>query len=287
MCGRYVVISKLKAIEKRFRTKPVAEGLFEANPNVSIGDFAPVIASSAPDQLQLFQFGMTPSWAKKPTYLFNARSEGDSNKDNDPKYHGAMGIINKPSFRQPIRQKRCLVVVDAFMEGSKEDRLNKPYLIYPRNGHRPMALAGIWDSWVNKETGEILNSFAIITTVANELLQKIGHHRSPVILSEQHEQEWLDTDLPLGEVTSLLRPYPSEELNAYPISPRIKSPKIKDPFLLEPIGQRIYPEYDYEIYQELKLEGMGMTQARQRKLSEAKVNPKRKSPPPNNQGTLF
>lgn len=284
MCGRYVVISKLKVIEKRFKTQPVPEGLFDPNPNVSIGDYAPVIASNNPDQLQLFQFGMTPSWATKPAYMFNARSEGDSNKEDDPNYRGTMGIITKPAFRQSIRQKRCLVVVDAFMEGSKEEKLNKPYLIYQREGKRPFALAGIWDSWVNKETGEVINSFAIITTVANSLLQKIGHHRSPVILSEQHEQEWLDPELPLGEVTALLKPYPSEELNAYPISPRIKSPKNKDTFLLEPIGERIYPEYDYELYQELKLEGMGMTRARQNKDQETKV---RKPPPPTNQGTLF
>ena len=293
MCGRYVVISKLKAIQKRFRTKPLPEGMFDPaafgpNPNVSIGDYAPVITNEFPDQLQLFRFGMTPFWAKKQMYLFNARSEGDHNKADDPQYRGAMGIINKPAFRHAVRYKRCLVIVDGIIEGSKKDRLNRPYLIYMRDGQRPFALAGIWDVWTNKETGELIQSFSIITTVANDLLQKVGHHRSPVILSEQHEQEWLDGDLPLGEVTDLLQPYPAEELNAYPISPRIKSPKIKDPFLLEPMGERIYPEYDYELYQELKLEGMGMTQARKRKNTEAKPKKtKNKEPPDDRQGTLF
>ncbi len=284
MCGRYVVISKLKKIEKRFRTKPMPEGLFDPaafgpNTNVSIGDYAPVITSEFPDQLQLLKFGLTPFWAKKPMYLFNARSEGDHNKEDSPQYHGTMGIINKPAFRHTIRRKRCLVIVDAFIEGPKKERLSKPYLVYMRDGERPFALAGIWDSWTNKDTGEVISSYAIITTTANALLREIGHHRSPVVLSEQHEQEWLDPELPLGDVTSLLRPYPAEEMNAYPISPRIKSSKNKDPLLLEPMGERIYPEYDYELYQDLKLEGMGMTQARKRKNNESK--------PPNNQGTLF
>ncbi len=293
MCGRYVVISKLKTIQKRFRTKPLPEGMFdpvafEPNPNVSIGDYALVITNEFPDQLQLFKFGMTPFWAKKQMYLFNARSEGDHNKADDPQYRGPMGIISKPAFRSSIRDKRCLVIVDGIIEGSKKDRLSRPYLIYMREGKRPFALAGIWDVWTNKETGELVQSFSIITTVANDLLQKVGHHRSPVILSEQHEQEWLNSDLFLGEVVDLLQPYPADEMNAYPISPRIKSPKNKDPFLLKPMGERIYLEYDYELYEELKLEGMDMTQARQRKKVETSPKKtKNKEPPNDRQGTLF
>ena len=75
MCGRYVVISKLKVIQKRFKTLPPPVDLFSPMSNISIGDKALVITNEQPEQLQLFQFGMTPSWAKKKMYLFNARSE--------------------------------------------------------------------------------------------------------------------------------------------------------------------------------------------------------------------
>ena len=75
---------------------------------------------------------------------------------------------------------------------------------------------------------------------------------------------WLNSEMPLAEVTDLLEPYPSEELNAYAISAAIKSPETNGPELLRPIGQRLVPEYDYEIYSHLSLQGMGMTQARQR-----------------------
>ena len=267
MCGRYVVISKLKAIEKRFNVLPPPEGLFGPMSNISIGDLAPVITNESPGQLQLFQFGLTPFWAKKKLYFFNARSEGDFNKENDPNYTGALGIINKPAFRSSIRKKRCLIIADAFIEGPKKEKLSKPFLVYRRDKNRPFALAGIWDSWVDKETGEVTNSFSIITTVANTLLQQIGHHRSPVILDEGDEENWL-SDIPLQDVTKLLRPFPSEEFNAYPISPAIKNPRDKDIHLLKPIGERIYSEYTYEIHQELKLEGMGMTTARKRKNDE-------------------
>lgn len=278
MCGRYVVVSKIKAIEKRFRTSALDPNLFEPSANISIGDFAPVISSDHPQSLQLFQFGLTPSWAKKKMYLFNARSEGDQNKEDDPNYRGAMGITQKPAFRSAIRSKRCLIIADAFIEGSKTDKLNKPYLLYMRDKRRPFAFAGIWDSWTDRETGELSNSFAIITTVANSLLQKIGHHRSPVILSEENEKAWINPDLPLAEVSSLLKPYPAEEMNAYPISNTIKNPRIKHLDLLAPLGDRIFQEYDYEIYEELKLEGMGMTTARIRKNDET-TTPKSGSTP--------
>ena len=273
MCGRYVVISKLKVIEKRFNVLPSPPDLFGPLSNISVGEKAPVITDKDRDRIQMFQFGMTPSWASKKMYFFNARAEGDHNKSNDPLYTGTMGIISKPSFRSQIRSKRCLVIADAFIEGPEKEKLSKPYLIYMKNGERPFALAGIWDSWTDKSTGEVHDSFSIITTVANSLLQMIGHHRSPVILHPEEESTWL-SDAPLQDITKLLKPFSGDELNAYPISPSIKNPSDKDPNLLRPIGERLIPEYTFEIHQELKLEGMGMTSARKRKQDEG-------------QGTLF
>ena len=97
------------------------------------------------------------------------------------------------------------------------------------------------------------------------MTRKIGHHRSPVILPQEYEKEWIANDTGLDSVTQLLKPYPATLMNAYPISPAIKSPSAEGPELLKPTGERVYKEYDYEIYQEIKLEGMGSTTARARK----------------------
>lgn len=216
---------------------------------------APVITSDKPKELQFFQFGLTPSWAKKKMYLFNARSEGDGNKENDPNYTGGKGIISKPSFRKPIRSQRCLIIADAFIEGSTKEGLDKPFVVYLKQ-RRPFALAGIFDRWTNHETGEIVESFAIITTTPNQLLQKIPHHRSPVILAERDEKRWLMAEH-LNEITGMLEPYPSEEMNAYPVSPRIKNPRNNGRDLIEPIGERLEPETEALIKTQIKLEGMG------------------------------
>lgn len=268
MCGRYVTVTKIKEIEKRFNvTAPHAEQ-YVPNTNISHGQTAPVITDAEPEHLQFFQFGFTPSWGKKNYYVINARSEGDHNRDNDPNYHGSMGIAKKPMFRKAIRSQRCLVVADCFIEGPKEEKLSKPFAVYLRDGEHPFAMAGIWDEWVNTDTGEVVHSFAIITTVANELLQKIGHHRSPVVLPRDCEDAWIDQNLELAEALRMLKPYPAREMNAYPIDPAIKNPRTNGMQLLKPIGERVYKEYDYELYNEIKLFGMGESPARSRRKEE-------------------
>lgn len=258
MCGRYVLVQKVGVIEKRFNV--IAQTGFEWNENYNIGPgtYAPVITSSNPKELQLFQFGLTPFWAKKNMYLFNARSEGDRNEDNNPNYSGSKNIILKPAFRKPIRSQRCLVIADAFIEGSTKDGLNKPYLVYLKNKNRPFAFAGIYDVWFNPETREEISSFSIITTISNNLTRQIPHHRSPVILPKSQESIWLNPNSSLSDVTRLLSPYDSNLMNAYKISSDIKSPKNNSKELIKPLSKPLYPENTLAVKSNLELYGMGV-----------------------------
>ena len=280
MCGRYVTVTSVKAIEKRFQVT-AGPGYTDAPPppntNVSHGVAAPVITGDQPAALQAMQFGFTPSWAKKQFYMINARSEGDHNADNDPGYRGAMGILQKPMFRQSIRTRRCLVIADAFIEGPQREKLAKPYVVYAREGQRPFALAGIWDEWTDTSSGELIRSFAIITTTACDAMHAIGHHRSPVMLDPEDERKWIDPVTSLSDATGLLRPIPDGKLNAYPIDTAIKNPRLNGTTLLQPTGDRIFPEYDFELHQSLQMFGMGESPGRQR----------RGGPSPSAQKSLF
>lgn len=264
MCGRYVVIEKLQAYEIRFNAVSKQTDVnFLPNYNVAPGALAPVITSDKPGEIQFFRFGMTPSWSKKAgMYLINARAEGDGNPDDDPDYTGGKGIINKPSFRKPIRSQRCLVLADYFIEGTCNEKLDKPFLVYLKD-NKPFAMAGIWDEWVNPETGEIIKSFAIVTVPANTLLRQLPHHRSPVILKKEDEQRWLHAGS-LQDVTALLQSYPPENMNAYPISSRIKNPRLNDLSLLEPTGPPVEQDIEFKVIKELKLQGMGYTKRNER-----------------------
>lgn len=270
MCGRYTLVSKIERIEKRFNVSAGEDVLthFVPNTNISHGDRSLVITDAAPAELSLFQFGFTPRWAKKQAYIINARAEGDRNQDNDPNYTGAKEIVRKPMFRQSIRDRRCLVIADCFFEGPQKEKLSKPYLVYLRNEQRPFAFAGIWDEWVDTSTGEVIQSFAIITTVSNAVTQAIGHHRSPVIVPYSEESAWLDKALPLSDVTGLLRPYPAELMNAYPVDAAVRAPRANGLHLLDPIGERLFAESETVITHSLRLDGMGMTTGRRKKGSD-------------------
>lgn len=260
MCGRYVLVQKAEVIEKAFNIIIPSELDYTPSCNISPGKPGLVITADKPREAQSFMFGFTPHWAKKPMYLFNARAEGDHNKENNPAYTGARGIINKPAFRKSIRSQRCLVIADAFIEGTTAEKLNKPYLIYLRN-RKPFSLAGIWDSWTDQETGEIIYSYAIITTVANDLLRLLPHHRSPVILDKSSEQKWLHGEN-LNDITWMLKPYPSELMNGYPISNAIKNPRAEGVDLIQPAGDRLLAEEQIKFNSSLDLHGMGRPKIR-------------------------
>ncbi len=125
----------------------------------------------------LVRWGFVPSWAKEvnPKPLINARSET---------------IVEKPSFKNAIRRRRCLIPADGFYEWEGDvPGKKKPWYIHRPDGGL-MAFAGIWEHWMGPDGSE-LETAAIITTVANALVETI-HPRSPVVIHPEHFAEWLD-----------------------------------------------------------------------------------------------
>jgi len=118
-----------------------------------------------------------------------------------------------------------LVIADAYYEWSA---LKKPYLVFLQNKERPFAFAGLYDRWKNPETGEMVTSFAIITTTANDMLQSIGVKRMPVILAKFNEKDWIKSTKHLSEVLGMLNQFPVDQMNAYPVSDLVDNPDIND-----------------------------------------------------------
>jgi putative SOS response-associated peptidase YedK len=98
-------------------------------------------------------------------------------------------ILEKPSFRNAFKSRRCLVLSDGFYEWKKEGE-KTPYRIMMKDADS-FAMAGIWEKWGSPE-GEVIHSFSIITTGPNSLMEKI-HNRMPVILNREDEKKWLGT----------------------------------------------------------------------------------------------
>ena len=116
-----------------------------------------------------------------------------------------------------------------------------------RNKQRPFAFADIWDEWKDPSFNESRRGFAIITTAPNELMQKIDHPRSPVILHPGQWRKWLNPRNHLNDILPMLKPYPAAKMNAYPVSNRLKNPRENDIDLLKPLGDPVLEEKTIEL----------------------------------------
>lgn len=235
---KYVLISDLKVIEKRFNVRPLP-GLIEISKSYSICSVDNSYVIAGQNSIQVLQYGMTPHFASEPLNISTARAEGIKNKVNDPGYNGSKAIFLQPEFMKPIFSQRCIVVADAYYEWSDT---NQPYLVYLQNKTRPIGFAGIYDNWLNPVTKEWITSFAIITTTANDMLQKIGVKRMPVILPPLYETNWLKQSMHLSEILRYLIKFPSEKMNAYPVSEKAHADGVNDVSLIMPIGDRLQVE---------------------------------------------
>jgi putative SOS response-associated peptidase YedK len=145
-------------------------------------------------------------------------------------------LIEKPSFRTAFRRRRCLVLADGFYEWRQDPgRRGKTPMLVRLREDKPFAFAGLWENWQSPDGSTIL-SCTIITTQPNSLMETI-HNRMPVILPERAYEPWLEP----GEVdpqtlTSLLQPFPAEEMVAHPVSTLVNDPKNESPECIVPLA---------------------------------------------------
>jgi putative SOS response-associated peptidase YedK len=173
MCGRVRLSSDVSEITLVFRIPPERSN-FAASWNVAPTDPLPVVRYDAKEHqrsLEVMRWGLVPFWAKDIKVGFaniNAKAEG---------------IEKRPAFREAFQQRRCLVPVDNFSEWKKTATGKQPYAIGLKGGGL-MALAGLWESWRSRPSGERVRSFAIVTTEPNELCAQL-HNRMPVVLAPE------------------------------------------------------------------------------------------------------
>lgn len=132
----------------------------------------------------------------------------------------------KPSFKNLIAKKRCLIPADGFYEWKKSNKTKTPMRVTLKDKEL-FAFAGLWNTW-NDPKGESIDSCTIITCSPNPFMKQI-HDRMPVILSPKAEELWLDPELSdTAKLTGILVPYKAE-LSAYPVSTLINSARTDVP----------------------------------------------------------
>lgn len=241
MCRKYILASNIEMIEGHFGAKASLPADWHPAIVVSPGEPSLIITQDEPDKYVLSVFGMTPAWAKHPMQLINARTEGDKNPDNDPKFNGSKAIFLKAAFQKPLFKQRCIVIADAFILWSS-GILPRPYLFYLREHKHPLGFAGLCDSWINPANGSMLHSFTIITVAANSLVRSLPSARMPVILPYGQETRWLKPNLSLADILGILKHYPSGKMNAYPVHDDIDQPGPCSKEMLNPLGPGLFTE---------------------------------------------
>lgn len=189
----------------------------------------PAILSGKPGEVTMAKWGLIPAWVKSKadadeirTKTFNARSES---------------VDEKPSFSTSFRETRCIIPVSGFFEWQHDGKNKIPWYIYNSEGGI-MCLAGLYSDWIVPETGEIITTFSIVTTEANELMARIHNSgkRMPVILNINDEKKWLNAVADEADLKVLMKPFPQELMKAHTIGSLINDKRAdkNTPDLLKP-----------------------------------------------------
>lgn len=209
MCGRFTLTIDINRVAQRFGVAPSIQ--VPPRYNVAPTQNVVTVMHNGTAHLDLLRWGLIPSWAKDESVgsrMINARAET---------------LAEKPSFKRLLHARRCLVVADGFYEWKQEQGGKTPMYITLKD-QEPFAFAGLWDTWKNPE-GQQVRTCTIITTVPNELMASI-HNRMPAILPQQALEEWLDPEQRDDQaLLSLLKPYPTDEMAARPVSRKVNNPK--------------------------------------------------------------
>ena len=225
MCGRFVSKAEKKKIEKEFNVKIGDESLTAPRFNIAPTQMIAAIAEIKNlREVSPFKWGLVPSWAKDDSIgnkLINARAET---------------LREKPPFREAFRSRRCIIPASGFYEWQKTSKgVKQPFYFYLKD-KEIFGFAGLWEEWLDKETGELTETCTIITTEANEVLKPI-HDRMPVILKNDDYDFWLDEKVKdTSKLQNLLVPYPAKEMDSHAVSRSINNPAANSEELITPLN---------------------------------------------------
>jgi putative SOS response-associated peptidase YedK len=225
VCGRFAIVldAMTYQLELDIHIDENVKYEWDAHYNISPGQSVPVVKNPIERTLEFMQWGLIPMWTKDEKTkmrLINIRAET---------------ILEKVTFRRLMNQgQRCLILADGFYEWKTPDQkgISKtPYYFHLKN-EKPFAFAGLWDVGQMPDNGPI-TTCAIITCAPNALMNTV-HNRMPVIFDSNTSWEWLSRKSS-AHLLTLLKPFPEDEMVAYPVSSLVNSPTADAPECIQPV----------------------------------------------------
>jgi putative SOS response-associated peptidase YedK len=175
----------------------------------------PIVTTGKPTDLQLFHWGLIPFWVKDLPSALRLRTSTLNCISEE--------MFDKPAFRDAVKEgKRCLIPCTGFYEWrwmDEKGKLKIPYYIKLKN--QPLfSLAGLYSRWKDKQTEQLVYSYTVLTTEANELMSEIHNSkkRMPVIIPREYEKDWLNRDLTQDDVLAFCKPFDTQEMTSHTIS---------------------------------------------------------------------
>ncbi|HEY8512922.1 MAG TPA: SOS response-associated peptidase [Cyclobacteriaceae bacterium] len=199
---------------------------------------SPILTSASPGVFQLCTWGLVPWWVKsmKEAESLRVRTLNAVSEE----------MFDKPAFRDAAADgKRCLIPCTGFFEWRwfNGGKTKYPYFVYLPE--EPIfSIGGLWSTWTDRQTGEVLHTYTVLTTRANSLMEKIHNSkkRMPVIIPREYEHDWLGSRLTKDDVLALCQPIDSKLMDAYTISKMITDKRVEDKNQPEITRRFEYPE---------------------------------------------
>ncbi len=223
MCGRFVQAHDSMFYADAFHVETIRTDDLPVSYNVAPTDRVYAVVEHEGERvLSSFRWGLIPWWAKDKKIAarnINARAET---------------VAEKPSFRESFTKRRCLIPADGFYEWQRLPKGKLPHYIYAAD-QRPLALAGLWASWKDPDSGDRILSCTILTGEPNKLVAGI-HDRMPVILGEDDWPLWLDRNVTQEhDLVSLLTVRSHERMAEHAVSTLVNSVANNLPECIEPL----------------------------------------------------
>ena len=215
MCSRFVLLDKdYRATLARLGVP--APAAYVSRYNIAPATAIPAVrtrSGTGEREAVALRWGLVPAWTKEPgPALINARAET---------------LVAKPSFRDALRHRRCVLPASGFYEWKRLGRSRQPWL-FQRRDQRPFCLAGVWEIW-RAPDGSMLESCAMVTTQANATMSPV-HDRMPVLFDAAQSARWLDPACDRPEaLLDLLQPAADTLVTAVPLSPYVNNIRHEGP----------------------------------------------------------
>ena len=213
MCGRFTQTNKPKQIDKEFKVNTAQDSFLKPRYNIAPTQTIPAVLETGGERIiSGLKWGLIPHWSKDDSFaakLINARAES---------------IAEKPSFRDAFRNRRCIIPASGFYEWDKKSSgAKQPFYFYLKE-KEVFGFTGLWEEWLDKASGELVETCTIITTEANRVLEPV-HDRMPVILKSKDYEQWLDEkQADTNKLQNLLVPYPAKEMASHTVGKAVNSP---------------------------------------------------------------